>query len=71
MNAELIIPEIHRHREELARACGGDVKKLMDHYRKRETERKTKIHRLVSFAESAHSTTASYVLRDAPLKKKK
>ena len=32
MNPKNIIPVIHRHRENLARKCGCDVKKLMDHF---------------------------------------
>jgi hypothetical protein len=71
MNAEKIIPELHRHRENLARACGYDVKKLMEHYRRRETGRKTGGHRLVSFVETANETEAVAVLRDEPRKKGK
>jgi hypothetical protein len=33
-----IIAEIHRHREQVARACGYDAKKLMDYCRRREKE---------------------------------
>ena len=71
MNAELIIPEIHRHREALAREFDYDVKKLMDYYRHRETEREAKGQKVVSFVEPALSTGTSYVLRDEPPKKKK
>jgi hypothetical protein len=71
MNAENIIPEIHRHRENLARACGYNVKKLMDHYRKREAGNKAKGHRLVSFVEPSRAETTSYALREEPAKKKK
>ena len=34
-----IIADLHRHREQLARACDYDAKKLMEHYRRREQER--------------------------------
>lgn len=71
MNPENIIPEIHRHRENLVRACGYDVKKLMDHYRQRETARKAGGHRLVSFVESSRTEATSSALRDKPPKKKK
>lgn len=71
MNAENIIPEIHRHRENLARACGYNVKKLMDHYRKREAGNKAKGHCLVSFVESSRAETTAYALREEPAKKKK
>ncbi len=37
-----IIPEIYRHREQVARECGYDVKKLMNHSRQRESERDDK-----------------------------
>ncbi len=71
MNAELIIPDIHRHREALAREFGYDVKKLMDYYRQRETKREAAGQKIVSFVELAHSETTAYVLRDEPPKKKK
>ena len=71
MNAELIIPEIHRHREALAREFGYDVKKLMDYYRQRESEREATGQKVVSFVEPAHPLPTSYVLRDEPPKKKK
>ena len=71
MKAESIIPEIHRHRENLARKCGYDVKKVMDHYRERESEQETKGHRLVSFVESAGATETSFALHDKPSRKKK
>jgi hypothetical protein len=71
MNPEDIIPEIHRHRENLARACGYNVKKLMDHYRKREAGNQAKGHRLVSFVESRRRETTSYALREEPARKKK
>ena len=71
MNAENIIPEIHRHRENLARACGLDVKKLVAHYQRREEGRPDPGHRLVSFVGSPVETEAAGVLRDAPRKKQK
>jgi hypothetical protein len=69
MNPERIISEIHRHRENLMRACGYDIKKLMDHYRQRESEQATKGHRLVSFVEPATAEEPSGVLREEPPKK--
>ena len=71
MNAENIIPELHRHRENLARACGYDVKKLVEHYRQREVGSKSGGHKLVSFVESAAETETASVLRDKPRKKGK
>ena len=71
MNAENIIPQLHRHRENLARACGYDVKKLVEHYRRLEAERKADGHRLVSFVETANHTDIASVLRDKPRKKGK
>ena len=70
MKPESIIPEIHRHRENLARECGYDVKKLMNHYRQREREREAKSHQLVSFVESADATETSCALHDKPSRKK-
>jgi hypothetical protein len=71
MNAENIIPDIHRQRESLARACGFDVEKLMEHYRRREAGRKAGGHKLVSFAESAPQNKAASLLHDEPRKKGK
>lgn len=47
MNANEIIADIQRHREALARACGHDVKTLMNYYRRRERERPAAGHRLL------------------------
>jgi len=66
MNPEHIISEIHRHRENLTRAYGYDVKKLMDHYRQRESQADTKGHRLVSFVEPANAEEPSGALREEP-----
>jgi hypothetical protein len=71
MNVENVIPELHRQRENLARACGYDVKKLVEHYRRRETGRKAGGHRLVSFVEAASQPEVAAILRDAPRKKGK
>ena len=71
MNSENIIREIYRHREELARQCGYDVKKLMNHYRGRESEREAKGHQLVSFVEPANTTENSCALHDKPPTKNK
>jgi len=65
-----IIAEIHRHREDLARSCGYDVKKLMNHYRQRETHHANAGHKLVSYAKAAASTDENAcVLRDEPPEK--
>ena len=66
-----MIPDIHRHRETLARKCGYDMKKLMDHYRQAEAARKTKAHQLVSFVEAAGTMETSLALHDKPSRKKK
>lgn len=71
MNPESIIPEIHRHRENLARECGYDVKKLMNHFRQRESGREAKGHPLVSFVQSADATETSFALHDKSSRKKK
>lgn len=71
MNAENIIPELHRHRENLARACGYDVKKLVEHYRRLEAGRNADGHRLVSFVEAANQTETGDALREEPRKKGK
>ena len=69
MNVENVIPDLHRQRENLARACGYDVNKLVEHYRQREVGRKAGGHRLVSFVETANKAETVVVLRDAPRKK--
>ncbi len=51
MNPENIIPKIHRHRENLTRACGYDVKKLMEHYRQRENDHKPPTNVINSLAD--------------------
>jgi hypothetical protein len=71
MNVKNVIPELRRQRENLARACGYDVKKLVEHYRRREAGRKAGAHRLVSFIEAASQPEIAGVLRDAPRKKGK
>jgi len=71
MNPENIIPEIHRHRENLARACGYDVNKLMNHFRQREGGHEAKGHQLVSFVESVAATETSCALHDKPSRQKK
>ncbi|HEV2695522.1 MAG TPA: hypothetical protein VG347_21695 [Verrucomicrobiae bacterium] len=50
MKIENIIPELHRHRENLMRTCGLDVKKLVAHYQRLEAGRNDAGHKLVSFA---------------------
>ena len=71
MNAEYIIPKIHRQRENLMRACGYNVNQLVEHFHQREAGRKTGGHRLVSFVETANKTEAFAMLRDEPRKKGK
>jgi hypothetical protein len=61
-----IIAEIHRHREQVARACGYDAKKLMDYYRRREKESAGAKHELVSYAPRAESDNAGLALREEP-----
>ena len=51
--------------------CGYDVKKLMNHYRGRESEREAKGRQLVSFVESARATENACTLHDKPGTKKK
>ena len=67
MNRNEIIADIHRHREQLARACGYDAKKLMDYYRRREQERDDTSHGLVSYSEPASAEKAC-ALREEPPK---
>ncbi|MHB8523274.1 MAG: hypothetical protein ACYDH9_21320 [Limisphaerales bacterium] len=69
MNGNEIIARLHRHREQLARDCGYDVKKLMDYYRRREREHEQAGHELVSFVESAPSEKEPLSLREIPPKK--
>ncbi len=66
MNGNEIIADLHRHREQLARACGYDAKKLMDYYRRREQERGETGHALVSYAERAPAENAPDLLREEP-----
>ena len=61
-----IIAEIHRHREQVARACGYDAKKLMDHYRRREKESAGGKPPLVSYTPSVPKNDASLALREEP-----
>jgi hypothetical protein len=61
-----IIAEIHRHREQVARACGYDAKKLMDYYRRREKESAGAKHELVSYAPRTESDNAGLALREEP-----
>ena len=68
MNENEIISDIHRHREAVARSCGYDAKKLMDYYRRREQERPTAGHRLVSYAQPRDADSSAGVLREEPPK---
>lgn len=68
MTENPILADLHRHREQLARACGCDVKKLMEHYRRCEQERGEAGHALVSFVGPAPVENASDVLRKEPPK---
>ena len=69
MSENEIIAEIHRQREELARACGNDVLKLMDHYRQREKEHADGGHELVSYVQPVLVAEPLSVLRDEPPRK--
>ena len=64
-----IIAEIHRHREQVARACSYDAKKLMDHYRRREKESAYGNSPLVWYAPSVLTDDASPTLREEPPKR--
>ena len=64
-----IIAEIHRHREQVARACGYDAKKLMDHYRRREKESAGGKPPLVSYAPSMPKENVSPAFREDPPEK--
>jgi hypothetical protein len=59
-----ILAEIHRHREELARSCGYDVKKLMDYYRHREAQPEVPEHKLVSYTPAPPPGQSDLVLRE-------
>ena len=63
-----IIAEIQRHREQVARTCGYDAKKLMDYYRRREKESSGGKHQLVSYVQLAKND-APLALREEPPKK--
>ena len=69
MSENEIIAEIHRQREELARACGNDVLKLMDHYRQREQEHADGGHELVSYVQPVSVAEAPGALREEPPEK--
>lgn len=70
MKGNEIIADIHRHREQLTRACGYDVKKLMDYYRRREKEDDKAGQKLVSYVTTPSAENVSSVLLDEPPKKK-
>jgi hypothetical protein len=59
----VIIAEIHRHREEVSRACDLDPAKLIAYYRRRESERQDDGHLLVTL--SPPESEAS-VMREEP-----
>jgi hypothetical protein len=65
-----ILAEIHRHREELARSCGYDVKKLMDYYRHREAQPDAPEHKLVSYTPAPPPGESDLVLREQPPEQK-
>ena len=58
MNENPIIAEIRRSREEVARSCGYDVRKLMQHYRERERTRPDAEVKLVEIVEPARDQKA-------------
>lgn len=61
-----IIEEIHRHREQVARGCHYDAKKLMEYYRRREKESAGAKRKLVSYAPRTESDNAGLALREKP-----
>ena len=61
-----IIADLHRHREQLARACDYDAKKLMEHYRRREKERQDSGHPLAAPAPATASESNALALREVP-----
>jgi hypothetical protein len=69
MKGNEIIAEIHQRREQLARECGFDVKKLMDYYRRCEQQHDAAGHKLVSYVQSESADSASSALREEPPKK--
>ena len=69
MSRNDIIAEIHCEREKLARACGYDVKKLMDYYRQREAQQSSVGAEPVPHITPAPTVSDPLILRDAPSKK--
>ena len=63
MPENAIISEIHRHREEVARLCGFDPAKLIAHYRRRERERQSDGHPLVTLSPVE---AEAWVVREEP-----
>ena len=61
-----IIAEIHRHREQVARECGYDAKKLMDYYRRRERGSAHGKHPLVSHPHPVTTDDSPLALREEP-----
>ena len=64
-----IIADLHRHREQLARACDYDAKKLMDHYRRREKEREESEPPLTAHTPATTSESNALVMREEPPRK--
>ncbi len=61
-----IIADLHRHREQVARACDYDAKKLMDHYRRREKARADSELSVSSPAPAATVEADTLALREVP-----
>ena len=64
-----IIADLHRHREQLARACDYDAKKLMEHYRRREKERQESGQPLTAPAPATTSESNVLAMREEPPRK--
>ena len=61
-----IIADLHRHREQLARACDYDAKKLMEHYRRREKVRADSEPSLNAPAPASTAEANALTLREVP-----
>ena len=61
-----IIADLHRHREQLARACDYDAKKLMEHYRRPEKVRADSEPLLSELAPASTVEANELSLREGP-----
>ena len=69
MNENEILSEIHRVREDIARECGYDVRRLYNYVREREREAAKRGVEFVSPAPREKET--AYALREEPPRQKK